>query len=66
MSADVKPEIPDIQVNYHHDFHFEVTLVHVSGISPEMQAAAVSMPLPRHSLSSVLALSPRLLASLFV
>lgn len=42
VSADARPEIPDIQVNFHHDFHFEVALVHVSAISPEMHAAAVS------------------------
>lgn len=38
--SDARPEIPDIQVNFHHDFHFEVALVHVSAISPEMHAAA--------------------------
>ena len=43
VSADERPVIPDIQVNFHHDFHFEVLLVHVSAISPEMHAAAVSI-----------------------
>ena len=42
IAADVRPDIPDIIVNFHHDFHFEVTQLHISEISPEMHAAAVS------------------------
>ncbi len=43
-AADLRPEIPDIIVNFHHDYHFEVTLLHISELSPEMHAAAVSTP----------------------
>lgn len=42
FAADLRPDIPDIIVNFHHDFHFEVTQLHISEISPEMHAAAVS------------------------
>ena len=64
MFADALPEIPDIQVNFHHDYHFEVTRVHVSVISPEMRAAAVSISPPKHSPS--LALGTAFLACPFV
>lgn len=43
FDADLRPDIPDIIVNFHHDFHFEVTQLHISEISPEMHAAAVSL-----------------------
>ena len=39
--ADERPDIPDIVVNFHHDFHFEVILHHVSEISAEGHEAAV-------------------------
>ena len=45
VHADVRPDIPDIVVNFHHDFHFEVTQLHISEISPDMHAAAVRLPL---------------------
>lgn len=38
--ADARPDIPDIVVNFHHDFHFEVILHHVSEISAEGHEAA--------------------------
>ncbi|KAA6419671.1 MAG: hypothetical protein FRX49_10395 [Trebouxia sp. A1-2] len=40
FAADVRPDIPDIIVNFHHDYHFEATQLHISEISPEMHAAA--------------------------
>lgn len=50
--ADARPEVPDIQVNFHHDYHFEVVLLHVSAISAEMHAAAVSMYTQSHDPAS--------------
>ncbi|DBA66825.1 TPA: hypothetical protein ACH3X2_001961 [Trebouxia sp. C0005] len=40
LYTDVRPDIPDIIVNFHHDYHFEATQLHISEISPEMHAAA--------------------------
>ncbi len=48
LAADLRPDIPDIIVNFHHDFHFEVTQLHISEISPEMHAAAVSLWIHLH------------------
>ena len=43
VHADPRPQVPDIQVNFHHDYHFELVMLHVSAISAEMHTAAVSM-----------------------
>lgn len=48
FAADVRPDIPDIIVNFHHDYHFEATQLHISEISPEMHAAAVSLCIHLH------------------